>query len=73
MLVRDKYLCQPCLRLGRYREAQEVDHIKPLSKGGTDNPRNLEGICKPCHEAKTLIDSGVKAKIAIDVDGWPIK
>ena len=73
VMQRDKYLCQPCLRLGRYTEATEVDHIVALAHGGTDNRTNLEAICPPCHERKTLADSGVKVKVAIAPDGWPIK
>ena len=53
ILRRDKNLCQPCMRAGRLTEAHAVDHIKPKAKGGTDEPRNLEAICKACHAAKT--------------------
>lgn len=33
--------------------ATEVDHITPKASGGTDDPANLQGICKACHRAKT--------------------
>lgn len=58
VLQRDKYLCQVCLSLDRLTEAQEVDHILPLAKGGTDKPDNLQSICTPCHKAKTANEGG---------------
>ncbi|OBU85472.1 hypothetical protein MY55_15935 [Chromobacterium subtsugae] len=29
-----------------------VDHIKPLSRGGTDDLENLQFLCRPCNSAK---------------------
>ena len=54
VLERDKYLCQPCAQDGRSTPCNIVDHVVPKSEGGTDNPSNLQAICKPCHDAKTL-------------------
>jgi 5-methylcytosine-specific restriction enzyme A len=71
ILQRDKYLCQYCLPVGRVREATEVDHKTPLSKGGTDKPENLASTCHSCHETKTMQEQGGKAKVAFDVNGWP--
>ena len=34
----------------------EVDHIRPVSKGGDDSPSNLQVLCRPCHAAKTAED-----------------
>jgi 5-methylcytosine-specific restriction protein A len=73
VLQRDKYLCQPCLKLGRPTEATQVDHITALAKGGTDKMDNLQAICTPCHERKSLEEShGVKPKQPIGEDGWPV-
>jgi 5-methylcytosine-specific restriction protein A len=36
----------------------EVDHIVPLSKGGTNDRSNLIGRCKPCHSRKTAKSDG---------------
>ncbi|MEL7937664.1 HNH endonuclease [Pseudomonas delhiensis] len=59
ILARDKYLCrcEECTRLGRLREADEVDHVVPLSRGGTDDPSNLRAINRDCHKAKTQRES----------------
>ena len=27
----------------------DIDHITPLSSGGTNNEDNLQILCKPCH------------------------
>ena len=52
----------------------QVDHIVPITKGGTDERGNLQGVCEECHEDKTRKDLGLKAKPnKIGVDGYPIK
>ena len=53
ILRRDKGLCQPCLHCGRVTPAKQVDHIIAKSAGGTDDDKNLQAICLPCHKAKT--------------------
>lgn len=53
-LKRDGYLCQVCLDKGIFTQAQAVDHIKAKTDGGTDDLDNLQSICNPCHEAKTV-------------------
>lgn len=51
LLRRDKYQCQVC------REAVgisgHVDHIVPLSQGGTNDWDNLQVLCQACHAVKT--------------------
>lgn len=32
----------------------DVDHVRPLSKGGADHPSNMIAICPNCHRAKTF-------------------
>jgi len=53
IIRRDNGLCQPCLRNDRVTAFNAVDHITPKSKGGTDNPDNLQCICNECHKKKT--------------------
>ncbi len=50
---RDNGLCQICLSKGKTTAFQEVDHILPKSKGGTDALDNLQCVCTPCHRHKT--------------------
>jgi 5-methylcytosine-specific restriction protein A len=58
-LKRDQYLCRcdDCVRLGRIREAHEVDHIVALAHGGTDDDGNLRAINRDCHKVKTQRES----------------
>jgi 5-methylcytosine-specific restriction protein A len=56
VMKRDGYLCQceQCQDGTRLpKVADEVDHIVPLSQGGTDHPGNLRAINSDCHKAKT--------------------
>jgi len=32
---------------------QEWDHVTPLHLGGSDELDDLQGLCRPCHKAKT--------------------
>lgn len=54
-MTRDRRICQIggplCLV-----EASEVDHITPVSEGGTDDVTNAQAVCKPCHKAKTKLE-----------------
>jgi 5-methylcytosine-specific restriction protein A len=34
-----------------------VDHVVPLSAGGTDDRSNLRRICRACHNRKTAAES----------------
>jgi 5-methylcytosine-specific restriction endonuclease McrA len=69
IIRRDGYRCRICGRTGTFprrrrawwepfrpegpRIGLQVDHIRPLSQGGTSNPANLQTLCKACHEKKT--------------------
>ena len=47
-----KFQCNKCkckLKEGHY----DIDHIKPLAKGGTNEDSNLQPLCKMCHNEKT--------------------
>jgi 5-methylcytosine-specific restriction protein A len=39
-------------------ESTEVDHILPMRLGGSTDRANLQALCKPCHSAKTMRESG---------------
>ena len=69
--LRDHPLCATCLSRGFVTAAQEVDHVLPLFKGGTDAPANLQSLCVPCHEAKTRADLGLRSG-GCDLFGSPI-
>jgi hypothetical protein len=54
VLHRDNYRCQLC---GRTPTTDpdlilEIDHIKPVSKGGTDALENLRTLCRQCNRGK---------------------
>lgn len=66
--LRDQYTCQACKRV---TDQGECDHIIPQAKGGKDDMGNLQWLCGPCHEVKTITEMGSKPKVAIDVSGWP--
>lgn len=71
VLLRDQYLCQ-CEQCGGKRLlADEVDHIVPLSRGGTDDLSNLRAINKDCHKAKTARDANGSSRVPAGTDRWP--
>lgn len=62
IIQRYRGICHVCGKDG----SDEVDHVLPLSQGGTDTADNLRPIhSKPCHAEKTLSESQ-KGKNRVD-------
>ena len=60
VFARDKWHCQDCgvstpreLRGSYDDDAPELDHIKPLSKGGAHSYRNTQCLCRRCNQEKS--------------------
>ena len=51
ILKRAKFRCDLC-GISAEERALEVDHILPRSKGGTDDPENLQALCYSCNAMK---------------------
>lgn len=52
VLAEEPY-CRMCLAEGKRVQATEVDHIVPLAAGGDNSRENQQGLCEPCHDAKS--------------------
>lgn len=52
--------------------ADEVDHVVPLFKGGTNDESNLQPLCRPCHVDKTTADAREARPIGHDAQGVPL-
>ena len=63
-------LCGPCLEAGRTTPTEEIDHVIELELGGPDTDENCQGICRPCHVAKT--NKNIYGHKSYGLDGWPI-
>ena len=72
-LLRQEPLCRICKAKGRITAATIADHIVSIAKGGAiHDVANLQPLCRPCHDRKTLTEQGKRYKRQIDVDGWPV-
>lgn len=54
VFARDHWVCKLC---GRHvyltmKPRASIDHVKPVSRGGTDDPDNLQTACVDCNNAK---------------------
>ena len=49
--ARDHYRCRICGRSGN-QDFLEIDHIKPISKGGKSTYDNLQTLCRRCNKEK---------------------
>ena len=50
-------LCVACEAQGRVTLATQRDHMIPLAEGGADDDSNVQGLCEPCHDAKSKSES----------------
>lgn len=51
VLVRDRFACRYCGRKAPDVELA-VDHVKPVARGGADDPSNLVTSCRDCNAGK---------------------
>jgi 5-methylcytosine-specific restriction protein A len=72
-MERTNWLCEDCLSFNITRQAEVVDHIKPLSQGGLDVDENTRNLCTPCHEVRTAEQFDRRPRHAIGLDGWPLR
>lgn len=69
ILKRDGFTCRYC----KSKDAElTVDHVLPVSLGGTDEPENLIAACEPCNQGKgsTPLDAENVADIDQDAIKW---
>ena len=55
--IKNNPTCEQCERENKLSSAQCVDHIKPLSLGGTNDLSNLQSLCNSCHAKKSARES----------------
>lgn len=56
VLRRDKFRCQYCgLKATETGDGLTVDHVMPISLGGSDKPDNLVAACRDCNSGKSSI------------------
>lgn len=48
--------CVECKKLGRLRKTAEIDHVIPLSQGGSDTDDNVQGLCLEHHAQKSALE-----------------
>ena len=65
-------LCRYCKSRGRVVGATQVDHKKPISKGGAPlDIENLQSLCRSCHSVKTSSDKTGRLVRGCDDSGMP--
>jgi 5-methylcytosine-specific restriction protein A len=71
----EQVLCVACAAMTppRVTLGTDVDHVRPLAKGGADDETNLQTLCSECHQAKSIRDSGhtpkPKTRVSFSSDG----
>lgn len=68
---RDNFQCRYCGAKPPETELK-IDHLVPLSLGGTDKPENLVTACEPCNSGKssTTPDATIVADVEQDAIRW---
>ena len=53
LFLKRKGLCSICSLKIDAGKAWDIDHILPLALGGSNEPENLQILCRSCHQTKT--------------------
>ena len=78
ILLAQEPLCRLCRvkTPPRVTPATIADHIVSIAKGGAVHDiANMQPVCKPCHDQKTLAEQGktYRPKPTYGLDGWPVE
>lgn len=84
VIERAKGMCEQCAKEGRVAQGKDVDHVvskakaKVLgwSRAKTDHPRNLQYLCRLCHDKKSAAETGRvyrEPRPTFGEDGYPIE
>lgn len=68
----ERPLCVMCDERGRTQLGEELDHIVPVFRGGSNDDSNLQWLCTECHREKTAQDCGTTYRAPVGTDGWPV-
>lgn len=71
ILRRDNHACRYCGATAP-EAALTVDHVVPVTLGGTDDPKNLVAACRDCNSGKSSVpaDAVIVADVAEDALRW---
>ena len=61
-------MAEPWCRICKVARAWEIDHIVPLSAGGTDARSNLRPLCVTCHKSKSAAE---RVTVVLSADWTP--
>lgn len=62
-VLREEPYCREC-----GQPSTTVDHIKPRARGGTDERRNLRGLCDDCRRVKDAKDATEGRRLAREAE-----
>lgn len=58
------FAAEPFCMICRRRLATVRDHIRPLAEGGSEDPENIQGLCRVCNRAKVAQEAARGARRA---------
>ncbi len=58
MVLRRDPICVLCNLNGFVVPSRHADHVLALEAGGTNEMKNLRGLCPSCHSRKTALEDG---------------
>lgn len=67
-MLAEEPFCRECLKRGLRVASDVADHIIPLSEGGSDDRENKQGLCDPCHDAKSKAERAAAAAARAEHD-----
>jgi 5-methylcytosine-specific restriction protein A len=69
LFIKENPVCAMCKKNNRLTAAKLVDHIKPVSEGGSFTAwSNLQALCDKCHRIKTAKEVNKRKQLTRDIN-----